>query len=77
MANQDNQQTPNNPKNQLLRLVVGIVIVVLGIVIFQWTGKLYKEAEARDAQKKAEREEMIREIVEPDSVQSFDEDDGK
>ena len=63
---------PNTPKNRLLRLVVGMAIVILGVVIFNVSSKLYAEAEAREAEKKAEREQKIRELTEPtDSIDNY------
>lgn len=45
------QSTPNSPKNRIIRLIVGMVIITLGIVIFNVSSKMYKEAEAKDAEK--------------------------
>ena len=59
---------PDSPKNRLLRLVVGIVVISLGIAIFSISSDLYKKAEEKDAEEKALREEKIRELTEPDST---------
>lgn len=58
----------NSPKSQVLKLVVGMVIVILGIILFNLTSKWWKEADEREAKEKAERAEMIREITDPDSL---------
>lgn len=64
---QKTDANPDSPKNRILRLIVGIVIITLGIILFNVTSKLYKKAEEKDAvekaQKAAEREEMIRELT--------------
>lgn len=59
----------NNGQNSgLLKLVVGVVVVVLGIILFRYAGNLYKEAEEKDEKEKAERAEKIRELTQPDSL---------
>lgn len=49
---------PDSPKMRMTRLIVGIVIITLGIVIFNLSSKWYKEAEARDAAKKEQIEKV-------------------
>ena len=71
MEDKDNQKEviqPNSPKMRIIRLVVGMVIITLGILIFNISSKWYQEAEAKDAKEKAEHEQKIRELIEPDSV---------
>lgn len=65
-----NSTNPNSPKNRIIRLVVGMVIITLGVVIFNISSKLYKEAEAKDAAEKEKREQEIRQITEPDSTET-------
>lgn len=60
---QEPKINPNSPKMRLIRLIVGMVIITLGIVIFNVSSKWYQEAEEKDAVEKAEREQMIRQIT--------------
>ena len=48
---------PSSPKGRLIRLVVGMIIIILGIVIFNYASKLYSEAEAKD---KAAKEQTVK-----------------
>lgn len=59
----NNNKAPDSPKNTLLRLAVGIIIITLGIILFNISSKLYQKAEEKDAKEKAERIEKIREIT--------------
>lgn len=54
-SNGDDQKkiSPDNPKIRIIRLIVGMVIIVMGIIIFNLASKLKAEADARDAAEKA------------------------
>lgn len=64
---QNQKVNTDNPKNRLLRLFVGIIVITLGIIFFNVASHLWQKAEEKDAKEQArqeaERAEKIHEIT--------------